>query len=761
MELASLWQQQTTQARQLLDSNLEVNLTGLEDIRPECDLARHGSTLMAADLVRIKASLVLARTVLRTFEKLDERFSALTGIVAGLETPSGIVDAISSCINDHGDILDNASPRLEDTRRELKLSHEKLMGKLERILNDSRYAPMLQENLITRRDDRYVIPLRSEFKGQLKAIVHDQSSSGATLFVEPLAVVDLNNRYKELQLAERDEERRILADLSARIGQQAECIAVLVEALARLDVIFARAKYANALGACEPILRRIDSPADTAYPGTVIKLYSARHPLLSPESVVPIDLVLKPETYALIITGPNTGGKTVTLKTLGILALMAQSGLHIPARSGSEISVFDYIFADIGDEQSIEQSLSTFSGHITQIIRILQKADRNSLVLLDELGAGTDPQEGAALAMAIVQDMLDRKITCMVATHYPELKVFAQNTRGVMNASLEFDLQTLKPTYHLTLGLPGRSNALAIAEKLGLPERIIQQARSSVRSDDLQADNLLDEIYDQRKQARETREQADLALREVSRLERELNLQLAQIENERTKILEQARLEAAEEAENLQAEFNEVRRELSRARQPLNDLQNARELLDTAADKMDRIQPTQTASVGRIPGSLNVGAKVRVISLGTEGVVKALSENDAEVQVGQLRMRARLEDLRLPGEESPPVHKTVSTLHRKTGPARPTNPVTGNTRGMELDIRGQRAEDALEILDRYLDSAYASGFPFVRIIHGKGTGRLRQVIREALQASPLVQRFETGMENEGGDGVTVAFIRPD
>lgn len=758
--LARLWQQQTSEACTLLSTSLDFSMGGLQDIRPYADLARHGSVLTTEELLAVKVTLVVGRGVLRSFDKLESQFPALVEIVGGLEAPAGIVDAITRCISERGEVLDSASDRLGQVRRELKQSHDKLLGKLERMINDSHHAPMLQESIITQRDGRYVIPLRSEFKGQIKAIVHDQSSSGATLFVEPLVVVELNNQYKEYQLAERDEERRILAEISAQVGVQADEISNMVDTLAHLDLILARAKYADYLSATEPVLKQIQSKKGSTHPGSVIKLYRARHPLLDPKTVVPIDLDLDEETFALIITGPNTGGKTVTLKTLGLLALMAQSGMHIPVLSGSEISVFDYIFADIGDEQSIEQSLSTFSGHITNIIQILKKADNKSLVLLDELGAGTDPQEGAALAMAIVKDLLDRQITCMVATHYPELKNFAHNTNGVLNASLEFDLQTLKPTYHLSLGLPGRSNALAIAEKLGLPAAIISQARTAIHPDELRAEDLLDEIYQQRRLAREAREQAEHSQQESVRMERELTARLEKIEDERLKLLDQARKEMDREVASIHNELDEVRRALGRARQPLDVVRSVQDSLDEVEEKLDRPAERKAIQKQSIQSILRIGMKVQVISLGMEGVIIGLSENEAEVQIGRLRLRSRFADLRHPGsqvdEEVKPKPVKVSVPEtRKTSPEPKPGP------GMELDIRGQRAEDALDLLDRYIDSAYSSGLPFVRIIHGKGTGRLRQVIREALHASTQVQRFESGMDNEGGDGVTIAHLVND
>ncbi len=759
IDLATLWLKQTSEARLLLSTTREISLGGLTDIRAYCALAARGGVLSQAELLEIKNSLVVARTVLRAFEKMQGAYPHLAAILQGTVLPVGLINSISRCVTDRGEIPDNASEQLTSIRREIKICHERLLGKLERMINDSRHGPMLQEAIITQRNGRYVIPLRSEFKGQLKSIVHDQSSSGATLFVEPLAVVELNNQYTEIQLAERDEERRILAELSAQVGLHAEVVSGLIEVFADLDVILARARYADSLSATEPILVPFQSRKTEGHPGSTIQLFSARHPLLNPDCVVPIDLELDPQTYALIITGPNTGGKTVTLKTVGLLAVMAQSGLHIPALSGSKISVFDYIFADIGDEQSIEQSLSTFSGHITNIIQILKKADNRSLVLLDELGAGTDPQEGAALAMAIVKHLLERRVTCMVATHYPELKTFAHNTKGVINASLEFDLQTLKPTYHLSLGLPGRSNALAIAERLGLSEEIIRLARSTIHPDELRAEDLLDEIYQQRKLAREARAEAERISREASALENNLRSRLEKIEDERMGVLETARKQVEEEAYNLRHEMDDIRRELARAHQPL-------EMIKAAQEQLEQIEEQAMIPTERKPDSaakqsvLRLGSKVIVAGLGMEGVVTSLSVEEAEVQVGRLRMRARLTDLRLPNEEPLPVVEAKPKAKPKTEMPKPARETSAPV-GLEIDLRGERAEDALDRLDRYLADAYNSSLPFVRVIHGKGTGRLRQVIREALRGNTMVDRFDSGMDNEGGEGVTVVHIKTE
>ncbi len=492
------------------------------------------------------------------------------------------------------------------------------------------------------------------------------------------------------------------------------------------------------------------------HPGSTIKLYQARHPLLDPTAVVPVDLVLDEKTFALVLTGPNTGGKTVTLKTLGLLVLMAQSGLHIPVRSGSVLNVFPKIFADIGDEQSIEQSLSTFSGHIRNIVHVLRRADRASLVLFDELGAGTDPQEGAALARAILSNLIQRGITCLVATHYPELKTYAHSTPGAINGSMEFDLKSLRPTYRLNIGLPGRSNALLIAEKIGLPASIIEDARSSTSPDDMRAEDLLDEIHNQRDLARTDRAAAENARQDAEKMKNELVDRLAAIEDERRAILEKARVEAEKRIADLENELASLRKDLIKARQPLQALEKPRESLDELRERTEK-------PVERKPGTgtpktgLRLGERVRIRSLGMEGVICGISADDVEVQVGSMRLRTRQDEIER-RSAAPVAEKTIEPPARSFSGAGST---IAPSPGMEIDLRGQRAEDALIAMDRYIESAYLAGMPFVRIIHGKGTGKLRQVLRDALRASPHVTRWEDGLRNEGGEGVTVAHLEED
>jgi DNA mismatch repair protein MutS2 len=766
---------ETSEAVQMLVTRPDLTIGGARDVRQAVDLAAHGGILTPTDLLDIKSTLIAARTLVRTFERLGSQFPTLFAIASQIPTQLGLVDGITRAISERGEILDSASEALARIRRDLRIAHDRLMTKLQRMVSDPRTSPFLQEALITQRDGRYVLPLRAEFKGRIRAVVHDQSASGATLFVEPLNVVEHNNEFRELQLAERDEERRILTELSQQVGMQAGNILDTVERVADLDLCFAKAKYSDTLSASEPVLHAIGK-VSSRHPGTIIRLYQARHPLLDPAAVVSIDVELDDQTYAMVVTGPNTGGKTVTLKTIGLLALMAQSGLHIPANSGSEISLFHNIYADIGDEQSIEQSLSTFSGHITNIIRILEQADRRTLVILDELGAGTDPQEGAALARALLTHLLDRGITTLVTTHHPELKSFAHATPGVVNASVEFDLETLRPTFHLTIGLPGRSNALAIAQRLGMPEPIISSARSELSPADIRAEDLLDEIHRQRDLSRKARSAAENARHEAETMRNELAKRLEKIEDERMQVLDKARRQAEEQVEAVQEELREVRRQLARTRQPL-------EVIEEVEEKVEELQEavvapverrTPDASVSSVQRPIRLGDKVRLHSLNTQGVVTSLGEEEAEVQVGVLRIRARLAELQLMGEETqsmpgtyglPTARELMAASHpsveRDTAGGRghsPTKQLYAESPGIELDLRGQRSEEALDALERYLDSAYLAGLPWVRIIHGKGTGKLRLAVREALSHNSHVKSFESGGDKEGGEGVTVAKL---
>jgi DNA mismatch repair protein MutS2 len=725
LPLAREGQAGTREARRLLETRPDLSIGGAHDVRGLVDRAARGAVLEAADLLDIKSTLISARNVSRLFERIGPSSPVLAAVVSHMNVPPGLIESISHVIDEHGEVLDSASERLGEIRHSLRAAQDRLRTKLDRLVHDPTTAPMLQEPIVTQRDGRYVIPLRAEFKGRVKAVIHDQSASGATLFVEPLAVVDLNNQVRELELAERDEIRRILAALSTEVGGGSEAIRRTVEALADFDLALAKARYAEALRAEEPELVEFSPSPGTPHPGSTLRLREARHPLLDPVTAVPIDLTLDPATFALVLTGPNTGGKTVALKTAGLLALMAQCGLHLPTTPDSSISLFDAVYADIGDEQSIEQSLSTFSGHIAAIVHILESAGPRSLVLLDELGAGTDPEEGSALARAILTTLVERRATTLVATHYPELKVFAHNTTGVRNASVEFDLASLRPTYHLSIGLPGRSNALAIAERLGLPREVVERARGMVDPQALRAEGLLDEIHRQREEARQARREAEAARLQAETQRAELRRRLEAIEVERSEILEGARHEAADEAQAVLDEADELRRRLARAGLPLTDVKEA------AHSARDLVQATAEPNlpVPQEEQELRVGQTVYLRSLGTQGIVQSLGDHEAEVQVGRLRVRAALGDL-TPAREAPAVARPIAA-------GRPSSlPLPSSS--MEIDLRGLSVEEALESLERQLDSAYLAGLPFVRIIHGRA--RVRCARRSAASCATIPTR---------------------
>jgi DNA mismatch repair protein MutS2 len=645
-----------------------------------------------------------------------------------------------------------------------------LQSRLSSIINNPNNARFLQEQIITSRNGRYVVPVRNEFKGRLPGIVHDQSSSGATLFIEPLATVELNNTWRELQMQEDEEIHRILQAISESVARESDFIVASVEGLAHLDMIFAKARYANQIRATAPKLIPFGPKTETTipnHPGSTIRLEEARHPLLPTRVVVPIDLTMDDDTYILVITGPNTGGKTVALKTVGLMCMMAQCGLHIPAAEGAELSVFEGIYADIGDEQSIEQSLSTFSAHMTNTINILHEVNNRSLVILDELGAGTDPTEGSALARAILSRLLEHGVTTLVTTHHPELKIYSHERAGVRNASVEFDLETLRPTYRLIVGIPGRSNALAIAQRLGLPMDIIDDARSMVGTEDLIADDLLDEISKTREETRVARDAAIAQQKSADDLKRELRQRLDEVEIERRDVIAQTRRVAERELEELRNEVRLLRRELQAAGQPLEAIkkveENAFNLKNTIDTPVENV--TSMPAMADVKPEFRIGEIVWVQSLKAEGEIVELSGVEAEVSVGRLRVRAKLDEIQKRGDRS----KVGFKPSKSSGLTTPTSPdkkerqrdravMRSPSPGLELDLRGTTIEDAVVQVENYLDAAYMAGLPFVRIIHGKGTGALRKAVREELHNHPLVQRYQRGDEKEGGDGVTVVNL---
>jgi len=749
---------ETAEARCLLEMIPGVGVGGARDIRAAAARAARGVLLQPPDLLDVQATLLAARRLRRTVLQGDVQFDLLGEIAQNIVELPDLVSAIDSALDDQGMVLDSASPKLARLRREMRIVRDRIQDKLQRILN-SQAAQYLQEPIVSQRGGRWVIPLQSNFKGRVRGIVHDQSASGATLWIEPMATVELNNQLREATVQEEQEVQRILAELSALVGEEADRIRWTVEVLAELDLALAKAKYAELMEAIEPEFLpfqpnkkgRPEMQGSARHPGSTIQLMQARHPLLDPDTVVPIDVELDDETYVVIITGPNTGGKTVSLKTVGLMALMAQSGLHLPCTE-AKLCVFQQVFADIGDEQSIEQSLSTFSGHLVNVVEILDQTDDHSLVILDELGAGTDPAEGSALARSILTYLRDKGATTFVATHYPELKLYGHNTLGVTNASVEFDLETLAPTYRLRIGLAGRSNAFAIAGRLGLDQEIIESARALIPETELQAGSLLDSIYRAKDEAESEAVAAYQSRRQVDDLRDNLDERLRRIDLERLRVMQEARIQAQVEMDEFREELRQLRRQLSAAGQPLTDIRQLQQQAAHMAKQME--QEAEPLPAVEIPDDgaeriLQVGDAVWVTTLKVEGVVMAISRDQAEIQIGRLHTRADLDELEW--RQSKPEPKPERELPKSAAK------VSASAR-VELDLRGQRVEGALQELDSFLDTALLANVPWVRIIHGKGTGALRTAVRQALKDHPQIARFEDGKDGEGGWGVTVAHL---
>ncbi|MDQ4074815.1 MAG: endonuclease MutS2 [Chloroflexota bacterium] len=746
----------TTEAKELLSSKPNTTVGGARDVRPLAGQAAKAAVLQPDELLGVRQTLISGRTLRRLLTRLDNQYPLLARIAERIEPGDALIDAIAQAIDEDGSVRDNASPTLYRLRRELETAHNRLLDKLNRIVADSDNARYLQEAIVTQRAGRYVIPVKVESKGRIPGVVHDQSASGATVFVEPLATLDLNNRWRELEIAEQREVERILRELSGMVGEAEEDIYATVDALAELDLEFAKAEYAFQIKAREPFLADVDERAGTQ---PYLHLIEARHPLLRADEVVPLDVYLGPDYHVLVITGPNTGGKTVTLKTVGLLALMAQCGMHIPAADGSRLPVFDNIFADIGDEQSIEQSLSTFSSHLANITRILGNATEHSLILLDEVGAGTDPVEGSALARALLEHFLEENISALVATHYSELKVYAHGTEGVRNASVEFDLETLRPTYRLMIGLPGRSNALAIAERLGLPMPIVEHARSFISREELEVDEMLEDIKQSQESARIDRRLAEKDRRESEQIRGELRERIASIEEERRAVINAARQEAQIELDHVREQLQSITRRMERfggKREELTDIRDLLQRLDSELKPISEIVPRRGDGDGQVADRpIEVGDLVWVPSLDRTGELLGISGDEAEVQAGSFRVRVALDDLELRAPASRSSQPEGARAQRRERRASISLPRVESP-GMEIDLRGNTVEEMMPLLDKYIDEAYLSGLPSIRIIHGKGTGTLRRVVRDELRNHPLVKEHRTGEASEGGDGVTVA-----
>lgn len=714
---------------------------GIRDIRRYVKRSEVGGTLEANELLDT-ADTIMGGRRLRKF-LLDVAEQHPIPIVSQLAEQvfelRPLEEAIRNCIDQNAEVMDHASSDLKSIRNSRQQAQARIREKLDAILRKPENQKMMQEAIVTIRNDRYCIPVKAEHKGSFGGIVHDQSASGATLFIEPAVIVQLNNDLRELEVKERREIVRILSQLSAMVGQEASVLQEGLAALAQIDFIFAKVGLAHEMKATLPAVNEQG----------IIRLRKAVHPLLDRTVAVPTDARLGDDFNLLLITGPNTGGKTVTLKTVGLLTLMAMSGLHVPADEGSELSVFDNVFADIGDEQSIEQSLSTFSSHMTNIIEILENVDFRSLVLLDELGAGTDPSEGAALAQAILEFMRIRGAKIVATTHYSELKAYAYSVDEAMNASVEFDVESLRPTYRLLIGVPGRSNAFAISERLGLRKDIIEEAKSRVSTENAQVDDLIRQLETNQLLAERDRREAELLRKEMESLRQQFDKEQDRFYAERERLIERAEEEAREIVRKSEREAQEIVQELRRVREQEHANFKEHEIIELRK-KLESAAPTRrerrVQRKAAQPKELLVGDTVQVLTLNQKGVVMEVTANEALVQIGSMKMKIKLSNLEKMEEKK---QETRGIVTRKTD----------QSTLLELDLRGTTIEEAAYEIDRYLDNAIMSGLAQVSIIHGKGTGALRSGVQEFLRNHSQVRSYRIGEHGEGGSGVTIVTLK--
>lgn len=739
------WQNETAEASTILRLRGHVPLGGLTDVRPALKRVEIGGDLNAFELLQIAGVLYASRQFKLFMEQLVEDEDVTLPILEAKSEAIVILkeleQQIKHSIDESGHVADHASEALHHIRQQLKTSEKKIRERLEQLVRTSQ--KMLSDSIITIRNDRYVLPVKQEYRYAFKGTVHDQSSSGATLFIEPQSVIELNHRLQEAKVKEKAEIDRILRALTGLVATELAPIRENVLILADIDFIFAKAHYAKAIKASQPKMND---------KGCIV-LKEARHPLIDSEKVVPMSLVLGDTYTSLVVTGPNTGGKTVTLKTIGLLTLMAQSGLHIPAQEGSEMAVFESIFADIGDEQSIEQSLSTFSSHMTNIVQILKKVDEKSLVLFDELGAGTDPEEGAALAIAILDYVLAYKARVVATTHYSELKAYAYNREGVMNASVEFDVETLQPTYRLLVGVPGKSNAFEISKRLGLEDFIIEKAREQISTDHNKVNKMIVSLEELQKQAALDKEKAEKWKMEAEQLRKQLQTQYEEFENEKKQLLKKAEQEAQSVVDKAKQEAEEIIHEL-RQKQLMgthvkeHELIEAKTRLNKAVPELDtkqrKKQPVQTKRKVFAPGE-----EVKVTSLGQKGfIVEKINGEEYTVQIGIIKTKIHVDDL-------------IKTETKQKIETKPLATIKGSSYHVktELDLRGARYEDAIVQVEKYLDDALLANYPRVSIIHGKGTGALRKGVHAYLKKHPRVKGFRLGTPSEGGSGATVVELK--
>ena len=718
----------------------------VRDVTASLERADRGGSLSPKELLRIAGVLRCARSV-KGYTAEDEAPTVLDGLFKCLSANKYLEDKIFGAILSEEEIADNASPELADIRRHKRIQSGKIRDSLQKVISSPAYAKFLREPIITIRDGRYVVPVKSECRNDVPGLVHDVSASGGTYFVEPMSAVNANNALRELELKEKKEIERILAELSADAANHREDITTDFELLVQLDVIFAKAKLAYHMRAWAPEMNAQG----------IVELRKARHPLIDPKAVVPISLRLGTDFDTMIITGPNTGGKTVTLKTIGLLTLMAECGLHVPAGDGSKLSTFDAILADIGDEQSIAQSLSTFSSHMRTIVDVVAQCDSRTLVLYDELGAGTDPAEGAALAIALIEFSRKMGSRVVATTHYAELKLYAMRTKGVINASCEFDVETLQPTYKLLIGIPGKSNAFAISRKLGLSEEILKEASDLVGKSDKDFEDVLTQLEQQRQQMESARQEAERLRQETKKIKEQSEEYNAQLQREREKAMAEARKEAQQIIEDARITANRVSEEMKQLRKQLADsadttginqkqselrrsLNEAESKLRVARVEEKRPEPKRDILVGDTVELLKLGTKASVIAINKDGTF--------ELQAGIMKLKAKKDEIYLLENENPYVQKgRPKHSGREMKMAAMSN---------EVDLRGMDSVEAICVLDRYLDEAMRSNLQNVRIIHGKGTGVLRAAVHNSLKRNKFVKKFRLGVYGEGEDGVTIA-----
>lgn len=737
----------TTAASTLCTKKGNPSFTGVTDVTASLDRAQRGGCLQPKELLHIASVLRCTRTV-HGYVAEDEQPTVLDPLFKALVPNKYLEDRISGAILSEDEIADTASSELADIRRHMRVQGAKIRDSLQKVISSPAYSKYLREPIITIRQGRYVVPVKSECKNDIPGLVHDVSATGSTYFIEPMSAVSANNALRELELKEKKEIERILSELSAEAAAHQEDIAFSYQTLVRLDVIFAKAKLAYRMRAWEPEMNDAGR----------VELRKARHPLIDSSKVVPISLRLGTDFDTMIITGPNTGGKTVTLKTIGLLTLMAECGLHIPAGEGSSLSTFDAILADIGDEQSIAQSLSTFSSHMRTIVDVVAQCDSRTLVLFDELGAGTDPAEGAALAMALIEFCRKMGSRVVATTHYAELKLYAMRTNGVINASCEFNVETLQPTYKLLIGVPGKSNAFAISRKLGLGEDILKEASDLVGKNDKDFEDVLTQLEQQRQQMENARAEAERLRNETEKIRKQSEEFNAQIQKERDRAMEQARAEAQSILEDARRTANEISEEMKALRkqmaesadiQAMNQRQSElRRKLNEAQSDL-RSQMPQKERVAPTRGVL-VGDTVEILKLGTKASVIAINKDGSyQLQAGILKMTAQPDEVYLLEQENPYKQKQARPQHSG-------REMKMAAMASEVDLRGMDSVEAICVLDRYLDEAMRSNLQSVRIIHGKGTGTLRAAVQQSLRKNKFVKKFRLGVYGEGEDGVTIA-----